>query len=358
MASIDPFFRIIMLPDRQIVMAARPITLSQEGGDAAGLVTIVSDRGVIVLADDVTIKGKLSIRLPAKADGTGGDGAAITILARTLGSLPGAGGDAAIDVSGGAGRTSAKIWTAPAATGPVGTPGHSIWHPITDDTLDGGTGLHGIDGANGDDGMPGGHGGKIDIRLFAAAEAAAIALTAAGGAGGAGQAGQQGGQGGHGGDGARSEIWPVGTPSAATAGGNGGPGGKGADGGAPGAGGMPGPIMLRMVNLGAAAFTPALEAGEPGAPGQGGAGGAGGTGGIGGIPVVRQTITAGPGGGYTWIDGSPLPSGRTPAATSSGKTPNKGESGAGQARYPGTMWAREPSGWPAGSAARSCADAH
>lgn len=159
--------------------------------------------------------------------------------------------------------------------------------------------------------------------MFAAAEAAAIALTAAGGAGGAGQAGQQGGQGGHGGDGARSEIWPVGTPSAATAGGNGGPGGKGADGGAPGAGGMPGPIMLRMVNLGAAAFTPALEAGEPGAPGQGGAGGAGGTGGIGGIPVVRQTITAGPGGGYTWIDGSPLPSGRTPAATSSGKTPNK-----------------------------------
>ena len=287
MSDIDPYLRIEVDAGIQFVFASRPIVLAQDGAPGDGVVPLVSDRDVVVFADEVTIRGSLAFHARQAANGTGGAGCKVQILVRQIDSVPAADKDAGLDVSGGAGATSTKIYAAPAASGKPGDPGYSIWHPITDDTAEGTIGGRVSPGANGDPGLPGGAGGSIDIRCAFAAPTAAVSLVADGGPGGSGLDGQTGGQGGPGGVGGDGEKYWAGNPSHATKGGPGGPGGRGGDGGAAGAGGVPGAIKVRVRNSGLLAFGTSLKAGAPGTPGNGAAGGPGGVGGLGGIPWVK-----------------------------------------------------------------------
>jgi hypothetical protein len=298
MAELDPYFRNALDAKRQVVLAARPIILAQDGADQDGVVQIAANRDVLVIADEVTVRGSLLARR-ASEDGaiTGPGGSTVVILARSLDTIPGHGTDARIDVSGGVGVTSTKIWTAPAATGKEGTRGHSIWHPTTDDVAPGGTGYKGDDGQPGDPGGGGGRGGTIDVRCGFTAPTTALAVVADGGNGGSGLTGQAGGRGGQGGEGADSEVYWLGTPSSATLGGKGGPGGAGGNGGAPGAGGAPGTVRIRVRNGPPSGITPSLNAGTPGTTGSVGAVGNGGPPGDGGRPWGEVGL-GGPGGNY------------------------------------------------------------
>ena len=271
MPQPDPYLRMFLDAHRQVVLSARPIVLAQDGADQDGVVQIAANRDVVVIADEVTVRGSILARsAPAAETIVGPKGCTILILARRIDTIPGPLTDACLDVSGGAGVTSTTIWTAPAATGKEGTPGHSIWHPTTNDVASGTTGGNGDDGKPGDPGGGGGAGGAIDLRCGFTAPTTALKVVADGGDGGLGLAGQAGGRGGKGGDGADSEpFWP-GMPSAATEGGKGGTGGTGGGGGAPGHGGVPGTVQIRARNGQPSGIAPSLKAGTPGAAGNAG----------------------------------------------------------------------------------------
>ena len=329
MSDVDPYLSQEVDADVQIVFAARPIVLTQDQTAGEDVVPVMSDRDLVVFADEVTIRGALAFHRPQAPDGTGGAGSRVQILARKVDSIPGATSDAGLDVAGGAGITSTKVWVAAAKTGPPVAPGHSIWHPIKDDTAIGDRGSPGTPGSAGDPGGTGGAGGGIDIRCSFAATTAAISLVADGGPGGNGLDGQVGGQGGQGGPGADGEnYWAGPTPSAATEGGPGGLGGAGGNGGAPGAGGTPGSIRLRARNAGMSAFGSSLQSGLPGDPGAGAARGLSGSGGQGGVAWVEQHAPGG-GLGSSWVKGGRVASGTTPdQPKDKGKTPDKLSQGA------------------------------
>jgi hypothetical protein len=284
MSELDPYFSNHIDENRQVVLAARPIFLAQGGAEHDGVVQIAANRDVVVIADEVTVRGTIvARRAPVEGVTTGPNGCTFLILARRLDTIPDSGADSSIDVSGGKGITSTKIWTAPAKKGGEGSKGRSIWHSFEDDVADGGTGKIGDTGSDGDAGGEGGAGGNIDIRCGFTATTTALALVANGGGGGNGLMGQQGGQGGPGGPGGDSEVG-VFNPSAASKGGKGGPGGPGGKGGAPGKGGNPGVVRVRVRNGQPNGITASLQAGTPGTPGEGGRPGEGGEPGTGGRP--------------------------------------------------------------------------
>ena len=301
--ELDPYLRTFLDAQRQVVLAARPIVLAQDGeANQDGVVQVAANRDLIVIADEVTVRGSIVARRASGVNATTAPGGCtVLILARSIDTIPGVGGvDASIDVSGGVGATSTKIWTAAAGTGPEGEKGHSIWHPITDDVLDGGTGQKGDTGQSGDPGGDGGAGGTIDVRCGFTAPTTALAVIANGGDGGTGLDGQVGGTGGQGGAGANSEVYWAGNPSAATRGGKGGPGGPAGDGGAPGKGGAPGVVRLRVRNGQPNGVTPSLLAGTPGPPGASAPllpQAPGGPPGLGGCPWGEVGL-GGPGGNY------------------------------------------------------------
>ena len=296
MAELDPYFRNSLDAHRQVVLAARPIIIAQDGSDQDGVVQIAANRDIVVIADEVAVRGcVLARRAPADGVIAGPAGCTLLILARRVDTIAGKDADARLDVSGGEGVTSTRIWTAPAAIGNTGPKGHSIWHPITDDVAAGGTGGGGDNGNLGDPGGAGGKGGTVDLRFGFAAPTLALAVVADGGPGGKGQDGQEGGPGGKGGDGADSENYWLGNRSAATEGGQGGPGGNAGDGGAPGAGGAPGMVRIRLRNTPSSGVTSSLQAGMPGAAGGVRDPGSGGLAGQGGRPWGRTGL-GGPGG--------------------------------------------------------------
>ena len=323
MTELDPYFRNSLDGTRQVVLAARPIVIAQGGADQDGVVPIAAGHDVVVIADEVTIRGTILARHapptapppppwpsnPQDAAIAGPSGCTVLILARSIDTIPGKAPDgkatnARLDASGGDGQTSTNIVVAaPAATGTEGEPGHSIWHPITDDVAPGGTGGRGDPGKKGDEGGDGGTGGTIDIRCGFTRPTTALTAVVDGGNGGTGMAGQAGGTGGQGGAGADSEVYWIGHPSAATEGGPGGPGGPGGDGGAAGKGGAPGAVRIRVRNGQPSGITASLHAGSPGTPGDAGGGGGGGWGGQGGRPWgIIGYAPAGQGGAplYDW----------------------------------------------------------
>ena len=173
MTELDPYVRNLLDAKRQVVLAARPITIAQDGADEDGVVQIAANRDLVVIADEVTVRGAIQARsAPAEGSLDGPNGRTVLILARSLDTIPGtrrdAQGrpeDARLDASGGDGTTSTVIWTAPAGSGKDGGRGHSIWHAFqNNDVADGETGGPGSQGQPGKDGGNGGKGGTIDLR--------------------------------------------------------------------------------------------------------------------------------------------------------------------------------------------------
>lgn len=311
----DPYYRVTPIQGTQFVQAGRPIVLAQDSGDVDLIVGAAGSKDIVVYADLVTIKGKVTVQQPAGA-ATSDDphpvatGGRVVILARRLDTLTGSSGDAVLDLTGAEGYLSPNVWTAPphGGVGDTGDEGVGVfwgWNTPTP----GGTGQSSADspksplnGAPGDPGGLGGSGGVCELRCGSLASTVALGVDVSGGTGGNGLDGQKGAKGGAGGPGAKAG-WYSGSP-----GGNGGRGGNGGDGGAPGAGGAHGAIAIWLMSGSADAVTCKLDAGAPGAPGNGADPGDGGDIGHGTCDECSDDITYYPN-GQPGVHGTP---GHTP----------------------------------------------
>ena len=256
--------------------------LTQNSGDLDDVVSVVSRDRLIVYGDQVTIRGKITVRQPPptqmggvvsgkvveiKPDPRTSWGGDIVIVARRLDTLTDEQtGDAVLDLEGDTGVTSTEYWTGPPhqGVGDRGAPGSGETPGGTGQSSADASGIvdpkSPLNGGTGADGGLGGRGGKFVLICGSLAPTVALDVDVSGGHGGDGLDGQPGAKGGPGGGGDQS------------AGGDGGRGGNGGDGGRPGLFGGPGWISIWLLNGSA---TPAItyaqrrRAGPPG-PGRGG----------------------------------------------------------------------------------------
>ena len=347
-SNVDPFFRQELREDLEIVIAARPIRIAI-GSKEPGIVNVAGDRDLVVLGDEVTVVGTLSLQHAADTTLNGANGRNVTVLVRQLGAE-----DATIDTSGAAGQTSNTVTVTDPRNGKPGTPGKDVWQP--GQTKDWGqavlgstfflssnewpcnppaedgesAGMHDpkqpdpgpppatigafvtwcqkvqaaqvnnpastLNGKKGDDGGAGGNGGTIDLRAGHLADGTALTLASNGGQGGNGVQGQPGATGGKGGAGHYYTTAPtapgMGDWYAPASGGAGGRGGDGGDGGNGGDGGHVGQVSVSILQAGATGISVARS------PGQGGECGGG---------VNHDKLAPGGGGGQSgWC---PRPSG-------------------------------------------------
>lgn len=277
---------------RVIASALQPLVLTQDPAAPPGSVTVADDQDLEVSADEVVVRGPLS--LPS---------CSVSIVARTLDGEPSSAGAAAIDVSGIGGAPIVPSQSAGVPDTPAQAKGER------EEGAAGGTGY------GGDRGNPGISAGKVSIYSWqlGAKSAAPLTIDANGGDGSAGQQGGNGGVGGRGANG-REHAYP--TPCGCvvvtcTDGGTGGRGGEGGEGGNGGNGGACGSVTIGTVEEVPRAIKPVVNQrnGNGGAGGGGGNGGAGGRGGEG-------AYTCDGGSGGPWGEAGPP---GQPGATGTGQ---------------------------------------